>query len=141
MKKIDKRVFTYFIIMLLSVIMLLVFAYFSGERIETMENDLADKVSVHEKITLENQDKITQLSNKVSELEKENKRLKELLEESPIASSGETYQQSMKILSDIYLLIENKEFKKAKAELEKFDTAGADDTVLNFKKALENLIK
>ncbi len=141
MKKFDKRVFTYFIIMMCSVILLLVFAYLSGEKIETMENDLADKVSVHEKITLENQDKITQLSNKVSELESENKKLKELLEESPSASNGETYQQSMKILSDIYLLIENKEYGKAKTELKNFDTTGADDTVLNFKKALENLVK
>ena len=141
MKKFDKRVFTYFIIMLLSVILLLVFAYLSGEKIETMENDLADKVSVHEKITLENQDKITQLSNKVSELEKENKKLKNLLDENSVTSNGETYQQSMKILSDIYLLIENKEFEKAAAELKKFDTLGADDTILNFKKALENLIK
>ncbi len=141
MRKIDKRVFTYFIIMLLSVILLLVFAYLSGEKIETMENDLADKVSVHEKITLENQDKITELSNKVKELENENKKLKDLLDENSIVSNGETYQQSMKILSDIYLLIENKEFEKAKKELKNFDTTGADDTVLNFKKALENLIK
>lgn len=141
MKKFDKRVFTYFIIMLCCVILLLVFAYLSGEKIETMENDLADKVSVHEKITLENQDKITELSNKVKELENENKKLKEMLDENSIVSNGETYQQSMKILSDIYLLIENKEFEKAKKELEKFDTTGADDTVLNFKKALENLIK
>ena len=141
MKKFDKRVFTYFIIMLCSVIMLLVFAYLSGEKIETIENDFADKVSVHEKTTLENQDKITSLSNKVDELEKENKKLKELLEGSSSVSNGETYQQSMKILSDIFLLIENKEFAKAKEELKNFDTTGADDTILNFKKALENLVK
>ncbi len=141
MKKFDKRVFTYFIIMLCSVIMLLVFAYLSGEKIDTLEKDYFDMVSVQEKIVHDGQNKITQLSNKVNELEKENKKLKELIDESSIASNGETYRQSMKILSDIYLLIENKEYKKAKTELEKFDTLGADDTVLSFKKALENLIK
>lgn len=141
MKKFDKRVFTYFIIMLFSVIILLVFAYLSGEKIDTLEKDYFDMVSVQEKIVHDGQNKITQLSNKVNELEKENKKLKELIDESSIASNGETYRQSMKILSDIYLLIENKEYKKAKTELEKFDTLGADDTVLSFKKALENLIK
>ena len=42
----------------------------------------------------------------------------------------------MKILSDIYLLIEDGQTQKAKDELEKFDTSTFDDTIVNFKKAL-----
>ena len=47
----------------------------------------------------------------------------------------------MKILSDIYLLIESGDKEKAKEELEKFDTSTFDDTIINYKKALIELVK
>ena len=148
MRRIDKRVFTYFIIMMCSVILLLVFAYFSGEKMETMEKDFADKISAQEKLTSDNEGKISELKKEVETLRAENEKIKEQnesltksLEERVSAADPETYQQSMKILSDIYLLIENGETKKAKTELERFDTTRADDSVVNFKKALGELVK
>ena len=148
MKKFDKRVFTYFIIMICSVILLLCFAYFSGEKIDTLEKNYDDMVSVQAKVAHDGQIKISELENEIEKLKAENENLKnqnenltKSLEDKLSAADPETYQQSMKILADIYLLIENEEFDKAKTELERFDTTRADDTILNFKKALENLLK
>ena len=56
-------------------------------------------------------------------------------------SSSATYNQATKLLSDIYLLIESGDKEKAKKELEKFDTATLDDTIINYKKALLKLIE
>ena len=78
---------------------------------------------------------------KLNTLEKENTSLKKELNElknknASDISAETTYNQAMKILSDIYLLIEDGQTQKAKDELEKFDTSTFDDTIVNFKKAL-----
>ena len=142
MKKFDRKIFLYAIIMIAAVLVLILFVYFSEQRYENMEDVFENQILIQEEKTELFQEKIKMLEEKNLELEKENKNLKkELNTKSGSSSNGETYQQSMKMLSEIYLLIESGEIEKAKAELERFDTSTFDDTVISFKKALENLVK
>jgi len=142
LKKVDKKLFHYAIIMILAVLAIILYAYFSELRFNDMENDYEAHIKTQEQETSAFQEKIKGLEEKNVTLEKEVKTLKKEIEKSSgTASDNETYQQALKILSDIYILIENKEFDKAKTELEKFDTSTFDDTVVNYKKALEALLK
>ncbi len=142
MKKFDRKIFLYAIIMIAAVLVLILFVYFSEQRYENMEDVFENQILIQEEKTELFQEKIKMLEEKNLELEKENKNLKkELNTKNGSSSNGETYQQSMKMLSEIYLLIESGEIEKAKAELERFDTSTFDDTVISFKKALENLVK
>ena len=128
--------------MIFAVLVIILYAYFSELRFNDMENDYETQIKTQEQKTSAFQNKIKTLEEKNVALEKEVKTLKKELEKSSgSASDNETYQQALKILSDIYLLIENKEYDKAKTELEKFDTTTFDDTVVNYKKALETLLK
>ena len=128
--------------MIAAVLVLILFAYFSEQRYENMEDVFENQILVQQEKSELFQKKVEILEEKNLELEKENKKLKkELNSKNGSSSNSETYQQSMKLLSEIYLLIENGETEKAKAELKKFDTSTFDDTVISFKKALENLVK
>lgn len=139
MKKANKKIFIYALIMSAAVLVIILISCLSEMKIDKLEDN-------YEKIIMEHSKDAENYSNKVALLEKENDELKKELDrlknkKSEVISSGETYNQATKILSDIYLLIESGEKEKAKKELEKFDTSTFDDTVINYKKALEALIK
>lgn len=114
------------------------FYFISNERIEKAEERSEKIISEAKEEIKEKEEKISNLQETIDHLETALKERKNITYYT--ISDGE-YSQAMKILSDIYLLVENKDFKAAKKELEKFDTSTFDDTVINFKKALEKLIK
>ena len=138
MKKDDRKIFLYAMIMAAAVLVIIVVAYMSEMKIDSVEDS-------YKKIITEQSQKAENVSKELQLLQEENVRLKKELNElknkkAETISSGETYNQETKILSDIYLLIESGDIGKAKKELEKFDTSTFDDTIINYKKALEKLI-
>lgn len=139
MKKSDRKIFVYALIMAASVLLIILIAAMSEMRTDKLENN-------YKKIITEQTKAAENYSEKLANLQEENAKLKKELSEiktkaSEVTSSGETYNQAMKILSDIYLLIESGDKEKAKTELEKFDTSTFDDTIINYKKALLKLIE
>lgn len=139
MKKEDRKIFVYALIMAASVLLIILIAAMSEMRTDKLENN-------YKKIITEQTKAAENYSEKLVNLQEENAKLKKELSEiktkaSEVTSSGETYNQAMKLLSDIYLLIESGDKEKAKTELEKFDTSTFDDTVINYKKALLKLIE
>ena len=114
------------------------FFYISNERIKKAEADAEKIVS---EVMEEIKEKEEEILNHKETIEELTTALKERKNITYYTISDGEYSQAMKILSDIYLLIENKDFEKAKKELSKFDTSTFDDTVINFKKALTDLIK
>ena len=114
------------------------FFYISNERIKKAEADAEKIVS---EVKEEIKEKEEEILNHKETIEELTTALKERKNITYYTISDGEYSQAMKILSDIYLLIENKDFEKAKKELSKFDTSTFDDTVINFKKALTDLIK
>ena len=139
MKKSDRKIFVYALIMAASVLLIILIAAMSEMRTDKLENN-------YKKIITEQTKAAENYSEKLVKLQEENAKLKKELNEiktkaSEVTSSGETYNQAMKLLSDIYLLIESGDKEKAKTELEKFDTSTFDDTIINYKKALLKLIE
>ena len=139
MKKEDRKIFVYALIMAASVLLIILIAAISEMRTDKLENN-------YKKIITEQTKAAENYSEKLVNLQEENAKLKKELSEiktkaSEVTSSGETYNQAMKLLSDIYLLIESGDKEKAKTELEKFDTSTFDDTVINYKKALLKLVE
>lgn len=139
MKKDDRKIFLYALLMSAAVLVIIVVAYMSEMKIDSVEDS-------YEKIITEQSQKAENVSKELQLLQEENVRLNTELNElknkkAETISSGETYNQATKLLSDIYLLIESGDIEKARKELEKFDTSTFDDTIINYKKALQKLIE
>lgn len=139
MKKEDKKIFIYALLMSGAVLLIILISCLSDMKFDSMENN-------YKKIITEQTNEAESYAKNLQLLQEENVKLKNELDElknksSKITSDGETYSQAMKILSDIYLLIESGDKEKAKEELEKFDTSTFDDTIINYKKALIELVK
>lgn len=142
MKKIDKNLFVYALIMICVVLVIVLAVLFSQNKISDLEEGYKTEISETQKKTQAYQEKMVALEEKNKTLKKEKEEAEKKLAEKGEESAGQTeYIQQMKILSDIYNIIEDKNFAEAKSELEKLDGVIKDETAENFKKALEGLIK
>lgn len=139
MKKADKKIFLYALVMSGAVLLIILISFLSEMKVNDLEQNYNEIILKHSEEAKNYSDRLQILQEENNSLKKELNKLKN--KESEIISSGETYNQATKILSDIFLLIESGEKVKAKAELEKFDTSTFDDTIINYKKALEKLIE
>lgn len=137
MKKQTKIFLTYGLAILVAIFVIFIITHMSETKIRNIENN-------YKKTITEQSQEIEETKEQLELLKEENLKLSKELNEtknkkSENISSGETYNQATKILSDIYLLIESGDKEKAKKELEKFDTTTFDDTIINYKKALLKL--
>lgn len=139
MKKADKKIFLYALVMSGAVLLIILISFLSEMKVNDLEQNYNEIILKHSEEAKNYSDRLQILQEENNSLKKELNKLKN--KESEIISSGETYNQATKILSDIFFLIESGEKDKAKAELEKFDTSTFDDTIINYKKALEKLIE
>ena len=139
MKKADKKIFLYALVMSGAVLLIILISFLSEMKVNDLEQNYNEIILKHSEEAKNYSDRLQILQEENNSLKKELNKLKN--KESEIISSGETYNQATKILSDIFLLIESGEKDKAKAELEKFDISTFDDTIINYKKALEKLIE
>ena len=137
MTKQKKNNFLIPLILIGAILVIFIITYMSE-----MEMKNSEKEQI--KILTEKEEEIENLKNELEILKEENNELSENLEtlknkKGETVSSGQTYNQAMKILSDIYLLIESGDAERAKKELNKFDTSTFDDTIISYKKALIKL--
>jgi len=139
MKKQKINILIYTLIILVAIFAIILSLNFSQTKFKDNEN-------TYKKTIEEQSQEIKDIRKQLDLLKEENLKLSKELNEtrnkkSENISSGETYNQATKLLSDIYILIESGDKEKAKKELEKFDTATFDDTIINYKKALLKLIE
>ena len=137
MTKQKKNNFLIPLILIGAILVIFIITYMSEMEIKNLEKEQI-------KILSEKEEEIENLKNELEFLKEENKNLSENLEtlkskKGETVASGQTYNQAMKILSDIYLLIESGDAERAKRELNKFDTSTFDDTIISYKKALLKL--
>lgn len=142
MKNKDKNLFKYALIMIFAVLVLVLIALFSQNKVSEIEADYKTQILENQKSSEVYQEKLVKLEEENKKLKEEKIKLEEKISETEQNSANQTeYNQQIKILSDIYLMIENGDKNGAKAELEKISDISFDETAENFKKALIKLLK
>lgn len=142
MKNKDKNLFKYALIMIFAVLVLVLIALFSQNKVSEIEADYKTQILENQKSSEVYQEKMVKLEEENKKLKEEKIKLEEKITEAEQNSANQTeYNQQIKILSDIYLMIENGDKNGAKAELEKISDTNFDETAENFKKALIKLLK
>ena len=135
MKRDYKRVCIYGIIMLLCVVVIVLVGWLSQKKIDTQEIEYQNLITA-------NQNSIRTLEEKVAELEKENKSLKEQLSQSMMLQSDvTTSNQALADLKEIYDTFKNGKKEQAKAAFNKIETMGFDDTALAYYEILKDMLE
>lgn len=142
MKNKDKNLFKYALIMIFAVLVLVLIALFSQNKVSEIEAEYKNQILENQKSSEAYQEKLVKLEEENKKLKEEKIKLEEKISETEQNFANQTeYNQQIKILSDIYIMIEKGDKNGAKAELEKISDISFDETAENFKKALNKLLK
>lgn len=134
MKKNVRNAYKYLAIMLVFVIAIVAVVCFSESRIENQQEIFENKI-------ISGQNQIEALEKKIVELEKENKELKESVENKmTIQSDIDTQSQIMNDLTEIYKLAKDSKIAEAKDKFRKIETMGFDDAALAFYGAIKKIL-
>ncbi len=135
MEKNYKRILGYALIMVISVLIIVLMACLSENRLENFQEQYQENMTISEKQVLE-------LENQIDRLEKENGELKEKLEKNmTITSDVVTSQQALSDLKDIYQKYKSGKVPEARADLEKIEPMGFDDATLSYYELLSDILK
>ena len=135
MKKDMKKLYTYAIIMIVCVIIIVLIAAMSETRIDNFQTEYEGKLTA-------SQTEIEALEKKIAGLDEENYKLKEEAKKNlTLQSDIEKNNQALNDLTEVYRLIENGDTEKAKEKFNVIETNGFDNAALAFYGALEKLLK
>ena len=135
MKKNYRKLFGYGIIMAVCVLIIVLIACLSENRIEVYEDE-------YEKSVLATQKQLDGLEEKIVELTNENFELKKQLEKiNGLESDLVTTQQALSDMKDIFEIYKNGDLVGAKKAYEKIEPIGFDDSTLAYYELLGELLK
>ncbi len=134
MKKNYKKLYGYAIIMLACVLVIVLIAALSENRLDGYQNQ-------YEKAMTAGQKQIEILEEEIIALTEENSELKRELEDfQKLNSDLVTGQQAMSDLKDIYKMYKSGKAAEAKKQFDKIEPMGFDDATLNYYEVLKDLL-
>lgn len=135
LKKNYKKLFGYAIVMLVCVLIIVLMACLSENRLEGYETEYEESI-------LASQKQIEVLEEKIVELTNENFELKKQLEKnSGLESDLVTAQQALSDMKDIFEMYKGGDLSSAKKAYEKIEPIGFDDSTLAYFELLGELLK
>ncbi len=134
MSKKYKKLYGYAIIMVICVLVIVLVACLSENRLEGYQTEYENALTL-------NQKQIQLLEEEIAKLSKENSELQKKLEENmSLGSDLVTGQQTMSDLKDIYELYKSGKAKDAKKQFSKIEPIGFDDATLAYYEILRDLL-
>ncbi len=135
MKRDYKRVCIYGIIMLLCVVVIVVVGWLSQKKIDVQQIEYQNLITA-------NQNSIRTLEEKIAELEKENKELKEQISQSMMLQSDvTTSNQAFADLEEIYDMFKDGKKEQARTAFKKIEPMGFDDATLAYYEILKDMLE
>ncbi len=130
-----KKLYGYVIIMVVCVLIIVLMAAISKNRIDEYKGEYLKQLD-------ENQTRIQELEKQIADLTDQNQQLKKELEKGQsLGSDLVTLQQAMSDLRSIYQTYKSGNAAEAKKQLDKIEPIGFDDTTLSYYEVLCDLIK
>ncbi len=134
-KKDIKKLYIYAAIMLVFVTAIVLVVSLSENRIDNYQTEYENKIMV-------GQAQIENLEKRIVELEEENHKLKQEIENKlTIQTELDTQVQVMNDLTEIYKLIKDGKISDAKEKFSKIETNGFDDSSLAFYEAIKKILE
>lgn len=134
MKKDFKRLYTYGLIMIVCVIIIVIFAWLSSTKLESSQADYEDKL-------MQNRTQIEDLEKRIADLEDEKYKLeKEVKKNTDAQAKLDVANQALNDLTEVFKLIEAGDLDTAKEKFGKIETGGFDDAALAFYGALNSIL-
>ena len=134
MKKNYKKLYGYAIIMIACVLVIVLIAALSENRLDGYKGEYEEAMTVGQK-------QIRMLEEEIVALTKENSELKRKIEKSQnISSELVTAQQAMSDLKDIYEIYKQGDAEDAKNRFEQIEPIGFDDLTLNYYEILKDVL-
>ncbi len=134
MSKNYKKLYGYAVIMVICVLVIVLVACLSENRLEGYQTEYENALTM-------NQKQIQLLEEEIAKLSKENSELQKKLEENmSLGSDLVTGQQTMSDLKDIYELYKSGKSKDAKKQFSKIEPIGFDDATLAYYEILRDLL-
>ena len=127
MKKDFKRLYTYGLIMIVCVIIIVIFAWLSSTKLESSQADYEDKL-------MQNRTQIEELEKRIADLEDEKYKLEKEVKKNTDA------QAKLDDLTEVFKLIEAGDLDTAKEKFGRIETGGFDDAALAFYGALNSIL-
>lgn len=134
MKKNYKRIYGYAVIMVVCVLIIVLIACLSENRIADYQNQYEEDMTISQKQILTLEEKISALEKEKSELEKQ------LKEKMTLGSDLVTSQQTMADLKEIYEKYKSGNTAQAKAALDRIEPIGFDDMTLAYYEILSDIL-
>ncbi len=134
MSKNYKKLYGYAIIMVVCVLVIVLVAALSENRIEGYQTEYENSLTITQK-------QIQSLEEEISRLSKENSELQEKIDKNmSLGSDLITGQQALSDLKDIYELYKSGKADEAKEQLSKIEPIGFDDGTLMYYEILKDLL-
>ncbi len=128
MQKDMKKVYSYGLIMIVAVLVIVFVACLSESRLDNAQEEYENMLISHQ--------------GEIDELEKENSELREKINQNiDVQSKLDIHNQIMNELAEIYNLLNDGKKDQASEKLGKIETNGFDDGELAFYNAIKNLIE
>ena len=135
MKKNYKRIFGYALVMLACVMIMVLVACLSENRLEEYQDEYNESMTLSQK-------QIVSLEQQIEKLEKENAELKKINEKNmSIGAEAVTTEQAFADLREIYEKYKSGKTAEAKAEFKKIEPIGFDDATLSYYELLSDMLK
>ncbi len=134
MNKNYKKLYGYAMIMVICVLVIVLVACLSENRVEGYRTEYKNELTVHQK-------QIQSLEEQIASLTAENTELKKELDENmSLGSDLVTNQQAMSDMKDIYELYKSGKEVEAKKQINKIEPIGFDDAALAYYEILKDLL-
>lgn len=134
MKKDFKKLYTYGLIMIVCVIIIVIFAWLSSSKLESSQADYESRL-------MQNRNQIEELEKRIADLEDEKYKLeKEVKKNTDAQAKLDAANQALNDLTEVFKLIEAGDTETAKEKFSKIETNGFDDAALAFYGALSSIL-
>ena len=134
MQKNYKKLYGYAIIMVVCVLIIVLIAALSDNRLKGYQTEYEEEMTAGQK-------QIEMLEEQIATLSEENSELKkEIAQAQKLGSDLVTVQQAMSDLKDIYQMYKSGNETEAKAIFDKIEPMGFDDATLDYYQVLKDLL-